>query len=140
MNITIYQQNNPTFHVLDGQKFKKEDYHVVYRTTEDDETYKGQPDNHILEDLFSFFNSGNYPEDYKGHSMSVGDIVQLNEKLYVCASLGWKQIFWSDYSYNDGRIDGLMDLLDYYPDKEHLSRQDVRDYIEYLENRFEEDK
>lgn len=45
----------------------------------------------------------------------------------------------SGYTYNDGRIDGLIDLLEFYPDKETLTRTDIHNYIEYLEERFAEE-
>ena len=44
-----------------------------------------------LEDIFYMFNV-NHPEDFKGHSLSVSDIVKLGNKLYYCNSIGWKEI------------------------------------------------
>ena len=42
----------------------------------------------ILEEIFTLLNV-NHPEDYKGHSLSVSDIVVLNDKKYYCDSYGW---------------------------------------------------
>jgi len=42
----------------------------------------------ILEEIFTLLNI-NHPEDYKGHSLSVSDIVVLNDKKYYCDSYGW---------------------------------------------------
>ena len=99
MLITILQEKNPTFHVLEGQKFNRQDYTVVYRTTAT--KFAGNPGiEHkvLLKMLFERFNRGNYPEDYKGHSMSVGDIVVLDNFVYVCKSLGWGKIEWEENS------------------------------------------
>ena len=95
MKITILQEKNPTFMVKEGQKFNRKDYKIVYRTTAT--KFAGNPGiEHkvLLEMLFDRFNRGNYPEDYKGHSMSVGDIVVLDCFVYVCKNLGWEMIEW----------------------------------------------
>ena len=42
----------------------------------------------ILEEIFTLLNV-NHPEDYTGHSLSVSDIVVLNNKKYYCDSYGW---------------------------------------------------
>ena len=49
----------------------------------------------VLEKLFERFNI-NHPDDFKGHSMSVSDIVVLFDdngcKWYYCDSFDWKDI------------------------------------------------
>lgn len=45
----------------------------------------------ILEDLFRLFNIDR-PKNFKGHSMSVGDIVEIFGKFYYCDSEGWEAI------------------------------------------------
>lgn len=45
----------------------------------------------VLEELFKIFNI-NHPEDFRGHSLSVSDIVKLGNKYYFCDSYGWKEI------------------------------------------------
>ena len=45
----------------------------------------------ILEELFELLNI-NHPVDYKGHSLSVSDIILLNGKYYYCDAYGWKEI------------------------------------------------
>lgn len=95
MRITILQANKPTFMVKKDQKFNIKDYHRVYTTTAT--KFCGNPkieQKVLLEMLFERFNQGNYPEDYKGHSMSVGDIVVLDCFVYVCDNFGWKMIEW----------------------------------------------
>lgn len=60
-----------------------------------DKVYSGEiEENDIfeaLERLFTIFNIMR-PEDFKGHSLSVGDIVELDENFWYCDSFGWKQI------------------------------------------------
>lgn len=70
------------------------DYEVTYKGylswNEDADPYN------ILEDLFCKFNQSR-PEDFKGHSLSVSDIVILHyadkpSRFFYCDSFGWKEI------------------------------------------------
>jgi signal peptidase I len=45
----------------------------------------------ILDSLFRLFNE-EHPRNFKGNSMSVGDIVEIFGKFYYCDSVGWKEI------------------------------------------------
>ena len=68
------------------QKF----YKMVYEYDEseidnDDDVYVS------LEKLFFMFNN-NHPKDFKGHSLSVSDIIEINNELYFCDSFGWEKI------------------------------------------------
>ena len=58
-------------------------------------TYEGEIEvedvNKTLEDLFTKFNIKR-PEDFKGHSLSVSDIVELDGKYYYCDNVGWTDI------------------------------------------------
>ena len=44
-----------------------------------------------LEYIFYKFNC-EHPEDFKGHSLSVSDIVKLGDDYFYCQSLGWKNV------------------------------------------------
>ena len=46
----------------------------------------------LLERLFVIFNSRQKPNDYKGHSMSVSDVIQLEDKYYYTDSFGFEEI------------------------------------------------
>ena len=52
---------------------------------------------HILEELFEIFNL-RHPEDFRGHSMSVSDVVALKKPdkdywyWYYCDERGWEEI------------------------------------------------
>lgn len=60
-----------------------------------DKVYSGEIEEgdvfEALERLFTIFNIMR-PEDFKGHSLSTGDIVELDENFWYCDSFGWKQI------------------------------------------------
>lgn len=96
MRFKIYQENNPTFRVDDNKKiYEKSQYHKVYENTVTN--YFGNPgieDRVALEILFEDFNRATKPESYKGHSLSVGDIVEIGKNLYICDSFGWNEIRW----------------------------------------------
>jgi hypothetical protein len=59
------------------------------------ETYAGEIDGTptaALEDLFRTFNI-NHPNDFRSHSLSVGDIVRLDGAgLFYCDTIGWAEI------------------------------------------------
>ena len=93
MEYKIYQLKNTrdTFYgfmgwdVAERNGFNINDYKEVYRGTGE----------YTLDKLFEKFNL-NHPADYKGHSLSVSDVVALkkdNEWVwYYCDSLGWQNI------------------------------------------------
>ena len=70
--------------------FNFDDYKVVYEGDTDDFKlpYGSKEPNNILESLFAIFNN-NHPEGYKGHSLSVSDLVELDGLAYYCDSFSW---------------------------------------------------
>lgn len=62
---------------------KLEDYKLVYEGEEDDEVE--------LDDIFTKFNIA-HPEGFKGHSLSVSDVVELDGKYYYCDDMGWEEV------------------------------------------------
>lgn len=70
--------------------FDIKDYKLVYSGDREK--------NNILENLFVEFNL-NHPEDFRGHSMSVSDVVAIKEDsndyywyYYYCDDFGWEEI------------------------------------------------
>ena len=63
-----------------------DDYKVVY---EGELEYPEMPN--ALEELFEIFNIRR-PEDFKGRSMSVSDIVEVDSKNYYCDVAGWVEL------------------------------------------------
>ena len=54
--------------------------------------FRDASDEDIFEAMFYYLNV-RHPEDYKNRSLSVGDIVTLNnERSYLCAPLGWQKL------------------------------------------------
>ena len=45
----------------------------------------------VLEVLWEKFNC-NHPEDFHGHSLSVSDVVILEDESFFCDSIGWHKI------------------------------------------------
>ena len=92
MNYKIYQADP---HTCDyafewwswaQDRFNFKDYELVYEgDIKVEETYE------TLEDLFKIFNVDR-PADFKGHSLSVSDIVELDGKYYYCDNVGWTDI------------------------------------------------
>ena len=67
--------------------FDLNDYEVTYEGEIDAQgsVYKA------LEDLFTIFNVER-PEDFKGHSLSVSDVVELDGKNYYCDFVSWREL------------------------------------------------
>lgn len=90
MKFTIYQPKNSTFRVDSEEvNYFADEYNKVYEGTT--ENNKEKTDEEILEILFEIFNVTR-PSDFKGHSLSVGDIVVLDKQAYICDSFGWNKI------------------------------------------------
>ena len=68
--------------------FDIQDYHEVYAGAHQTDT---EDKNLILDELFQKFNL-NHPEDFHGHSMSVSDVVIIDNEIYFCDSFGWKKV------------------------------------------------
>jgi len=64
---------------------KKEWYDLVYEFESEDQL---SPDG-----LYEMFNLDR-PEDFKGHSLSVSDVVEMNDGVWYCDSFGWVELDW----------------------------------------------
>lgn len=63
--------------------FSLDDYKCVWEENIDSDT--------DLDEIFTRFNI-NHPEGYRGHSLSVSDIVDLEGHLYYCDGMGWVEL------------------------------------------------
>lgn len=70
----------------------KENYDLVYKRTYS-EVDVNTPIKRILEGLFSICNE-NKPYDFRGRSLSVSDVVEVDGVAYYCNDFGWKQFEW----------------------------------------------
>lgn len=66
--------------------FSLNDYEVVY-----EDEVGSVDDEDTLESLFYIFNADR-PEDFKGRSMSVSDVIELDGKYYYTDIVGFKEI------------------------------------------------
>lgn len=46
-----------------------------------------------LDDLYDIFNRAK-PSDFKGHSMSASDVIEVDGEFWYCDSIGWKKLDW----------------------------------------------
>ena len=67
--------------------FSLDDYEKVY----EGEIETGRYIEGTLDNIFTKFNIDR-PKDFKGHSLSVSDIVILNGEKFYCDSFGWKKL------------------------------------------------
>lgn len=70
--------------------FSMTDYTKVYEGTLIKTGYLNS-DNKVLEKLYFRFNV-DHPEDYKGRSLSVSDVVKIDDRIYYCNMSGWEKI------------------------------------------------
>jgi hypothetical protein len=75
-----------SFNFAQQKGFSIYDYEVIYEGEIEDYSIE-----YTLEKLFDIFNMY-HPEDFRGHSMSVSDIVELNGEYYYCEHIGFKKI------------------------------------------------
>ena len=74
-------------HYRENRVAQRDLYEVVYTGTVEE---VGSP-LAVLESLFTKFNI-DHPADFKGHSLSVSDIVELDGKFYYCDSFGFVEL------------------------------------------------
>ena len=91
MEYKIYQMTKRTDYRFEGWEWAKDyfdmnDYTCMYDgSIRDGEVYD------MLESLFVMFNV-NRPEDFRGHSLSVSDVVSLEGRLFYCDTCGWVEV------------------------------------------------
>lgn len=71
----------------DEEKFDIGNYRVVYEGEVESENCEIA----ILDYLYDKFNV-EHPEEYRGHSLSVSDVVVLDGVAYYCEDFGWRRI------------------------------------------------
>lgn len=71
--------------------FSFDNYNKVYENDLNNWDVNETDDIIMLDIIYSIFNE-RHPEDYNGHSISVSDIIEINNRFYFCDSFGWKDI------------------------------------------------
>lgn len=100
-NFKIYQVNksaenaryilfSPLEFVLDNNLgLSLDKYNMVYESSI--EVLEEESNITTLDNIFTEFNFTR-PNDFKGHSLSLSDIVELDGKYYYCDSYGWEEV------------------------------------------------
>lgn len=91
--IKIYQINeskaaHKLYQGFDGQPISMSDYKLVYESVHKSTV---TDTNKVLNEVYQSYNISK-PEDFKGHSLSVSDIVLLNGIPYFVDRFGFKKI------------------------------------------------
>lgn len=80
------------FRGYDPKKFKYSDYECRY---EGEFTAEAKTTTEICDIIFHVFNMRR-PEDFKGHSLSVSDVIEITTDIttsfYYCDPFGWQRI------------------------------------------------
>ena len=96
MKVKVYQPNEVSIDTFLGKNqkeaYSKDEYHQVW---EGDLPREGEDEKVFLEKIFEICNIA-HPEGYTGHSLSCGDIVEIEEGLFICARLGWAKVQWEE--------------------------------------------
>ena len=102
LQIKDVENTDYAFREYNPAKFSLKDYEVVYCFTTDQ--YTGEEDSDILETIFYQFNTC-FPKDYKGHSLSVSDLVVLESdrtsRLYYCDFFNWTLVDKKEVQHED---------------------------------------
>lgn len=85
------------FHIVDeNTEIDLDNYCRVYKDKIDLSNLPNVSVFEILHNIFMRFNLY-HPAHYAGHSLSAGDIVQLNSDYWLCASGGWIKLNRGEY-------------------------------------------
>ena len=108
---------------------KENNYNLVYKM-EISELINDE--NEMLENLFRKFNL-NKPLDFKGHNLSVSDVIEFNGKYFYVNSIGFVDI---TNEWRDSIIEELEDMLynKYLPDRDVLMEAKFEAYSNYRDN------
>jgi len=71
--------------------FNLNDYEFVYGDILEKPEIESRGLHCVLEYLFYTFNV-DHPADFKGHSLSTSDIVEVDGVKYYCDNAGWKEV------------------------------------------------
>ena len=99
--------------------FERRNYVKVYEG--DVETGENEGVFEMLEILFMNFNVCK-PSDFKGHSMSVSDVVVINyDRAFYCDAFGWKEVDFENYGdhlESDIEAEEIFEIMTYDEEEE----------------------
>ena len=83
------EDENQEFLSFKESRFDFSKYELKYKGTIGVE--KEKEDLHALEELFFLLNCM-HPTDYRTRSLSMSDVIEINDKYYYCDTFGWKEL------------------------------------------------
>lgn len=78
------------YHFAQRHGFSLDDYEEVYSF--DYKPTQFVSGNRVLEDVYYIFNVVNKPKDFKGHSLSVSDIIVKDGEMFYVDSIGFAKV------------------------------------------------
>lgn len=94
MECQIYQAKEGSpylFAPTPDKEIPQSEYEMVYTFCCSREPKTEKERQQLLEYIFEVFNL-EHPSDYRGRSLSVGDIVALGNQYYYCGSCSWRKV------------------------------------------------
>ena len=79
---------------------KLEDYNLVYEGEVEDDA--------DLDDIYRMLNVAR-PKDYKGHSLSVSDVVEIGGYYFYCDSFGWEEVYKTSFIVTSDGVDYIAE-------------------------------
>lgn len=141
MRVQIYQINHNRD--VNNKKFLSLKDGEIADPSTYDEVFNAEIDEFDLEDIYRRFNTDGHPL-HRGHSLSVSDVVVMNDKAYICQSVGFREIPF-DVSLTQ-KPDNLMRVVYVEPNKsayvaevEHTLKGEQRAVKGYIEPVYIED-
>lgn len=141
MRVKIYQIN--PLRDTNGRKFLSLKENENVNSSIYDEVFNAEIDEENPEEIFTRFNTVGHPL-FRGHSLSVSDVISLNGKSYICQNKGFKEIPF-DISKTQ-KPDNLMKVVYVEPNKpayvaevEHTLNAEQKAVCGYIETVYIED-
>lgn len=141
MRVQIYQINHNRD--VNNKKFLSLKDGEIADPSTYDEVFNAEIDEFDLEDIYRRFNTDGHPL-HRGHSLSVSDVVVMNDKAYICQGVGFREIPF-DVSLTQ-KPDNLMRVVYVEPNKpayvaevEHTLKGEQRAVKGYIEPVYIED-
>jgi len=97
MKIKVYQINSKR----DKKRIKFRGYDETVKAQDGlplinrsiyDEVFSGEVECKTLSDIYVLLNYGRCPAEYKGHSLSVSDIIQTNGEFHFVDKVGFQKV------------------------------------------------
>lgn len=98
MRIKIFQMKNSCYSMFDSyERYTENEGHRYVDRDQYNEVFAGDVEAESLEDVYRIFNIEK-PENFRGRSLSVSDVVEKDGNFYYCDSFGFKDVdFHANY-------------------------------------------